>query len=309
MKSAAIGGFLATIDKFARRRNDAKLIPQRTARLDLLSLMQLNYSAAGREQAAAEVDHLTYVRGEIVRQIEQRREPLVTDRDRAREMVDVLESAYSSEQRSRSGDGRTMPEPKYERYQISALEASAETLRDPKLLREVHEWERNVSRNDPEIDWEGRAVAREITSQIAVQEAKERLQRFLESQKVASLHLGDNRTGTLREVEARTMTEYLARAIESREQRDHRHTVKLAAKEHQGRLAGEFEKTQDYHHSARELASEAKDREPKFNDKEKINLEIYAERQNDEAERERYLALARDNSHTQQREVGRFRDR
>jgi hypothetical protein len=36
---------------------------------------------------------------------------------------------------------------------------------------------------------------------------------------------------------------------------------------------------------AKELASEAMDGEPKFTDKEKINLEIYAERQNDAAER------------------------
>jgi hypothetical protein len=116
-----------------------------------------------------------------------------------------------------------------------------------------------------------------------------RLQHFLESKKVASLHLGDHRTGTLREVEARTLTEYLARAIESSEQRDLRHTVKLAAREHHGRLVSEFEKAKGYHEAARELASEATKREPQFTDKEKINLEIHAERQNDEGERERYL--------------------
>jgi hypothetical protein len=129
-----------------------------------------------------------------------------------------------------------MPEPKYERHHITSLEASAETLRDPKLLREVDEWEKSASKNDPEINSEGRAVAREITSHLAVEERRERLQHFLESKKVASLHLGEHRTGTLREVESRTLTEYLARAItESREQRDFRHTVKLAAREHHGR--------------------------------------------------------------------------
>jgi hypothetical protein len=39
------------------------------------------------------------------------------------------------------------------------------------------------------------------------------------------------------------------------------------------------------------LASDAKDRAPEFTDKEKINLEIFAERQNDEAEREGYLSI------------------
>jgi len=41
------------------------------------------------------------------------------------------------------------------------------------------------------------------------------------------------------------------------------------------------------------LAAEAKDRNPQFTDKEKINLEIYAERQNNELDRQKYLQLAR----------------
>ena len=118
------------------------------------------------------------------------------------------------------------------------------------------------------------------------------MQHFLESKKVASLNLGDHRTGTLRDVEARTLTEYLARVIESREQHDHRHSITVAAREHHARLVSDFEKARDYHDVAHELASEVQNREPKFNDKEKINLEIYAERQNDEDERERCLALA-----------------
>jgi hypothetical protein len=293
---------LAALDKhIARRRDDAKLVPDRAARLDLRSLARLNYSAAGREQAAAEVEHLTDVRSEIVRQIEQRREPVLADRDLAREMVGVLENAHESEQRSRARDGQTMPEPKYERYQINSLEASAETLRDPKLLHEVHDWQKTAAKSDPEISWEGRAVAREITSALAVEQTKERLEHFLDSKNVASLNLGHHQTGTLRQVEARTLTEYLARTIESSDHRDYRHTVKLAAREHHGRLVKDFEKASDYHDAARELATEAKVSEPKFTDKEKINLEIYAERQNDATERARYLTLARDESQAQER--------
>src|SRR5438874_9763798 len=134
-------------------------------------------------------------------------------------MVDILEDAYASEHDKRTREGKEMPESKYEPHQMRSLEASAETLRDSKLLEEVHEWEKNASKSDLEINWEGRAIAREIMSGIAVEETKERLQHFLEGKKVASLHLGDHRTGTLREVEARTLTEHLARAIESTEQR------------------------------------------------------------------------------------------
>ena len=302
---------LAALDKqISRRREDTKLVPERAARLDWRSLARLNYSQSGRQQAASEVQYLTYVRQEIVRQIEQRREPLVADRDLARDMVDVLENAYSSEERSRTRVGTTMPEAKYERYQINALEASAETLRDPELLREVHDWEKSAMKSEPEIHWEGRAVAREIISGLAVQETKERLEHFLESKKVASLHLGNHQTGTLREVEARNLTDYLARMLlESREQRDHRYTVKSAAHEHHGRLVSDFTKAQGYHETARELASEAKNRQPQFTDKEKINLEIYAERQNNDVERERHLELARSSGPSQQREVSASRSR
>jgi hypothetical protein len=136
-----------------------------------------------------------------------------------------------------------MPDPKYERYQMKSLEASAETLRDPELLREVHDWEKNAPRNDAEVNWEGRAAAREITSHMAVEETRERLQHFVESKKVASLNVGDHRTCTLREVQARTLTEYLARAVlETSEQRDHRHAVKAAAIEHHSRLGNDFGK-------------------------------------------------------------------
>ena len=224
-------------------------------------------------------------------------------------MVGVLENAHESEQRSRARDGQTIPEPKYERYQINSLEGSAETLRDPKLLHEVHDWQKTAAKNDPEISWEGRAVAREITSALAVEQTKERLQHFLDSKHVASLNLGHHQTGTLRQVEARTLTEYLVRAIESSDHRDYRHTVKLAAREHHGRLVNDFEKASDYHDAARELATEAKVSEPKFTDKEKINLEIYAERQNDATERERYLELARGESHAQERDVAASRSR
>ncbi|HXM49977.1 MAG TPA: hypothetical protein VN956_19205 [Pyrinomonadaceae bacterium] len=301
---------LAELDKqIARRTEDTKIIPERAARLDLRSLARINYSPAGREAAVSDVEHLTYVRSEIVRQIEERRSPLRADRDVAREMLDLLENSYGSEQRSREHEGRAMPDPRYERVQVNSLESSAETLRDQTLLREVHEWEKVASKTDSAINWEGRTVAREITSTLAVNETKERLQHFLESQRVASLHLGNHRTGTLREVEARTLTDYLVRAMETRDQRDHRQAVKLAAREHHGRLVSDFEKAQDYHEAARELAAESTGRVPLFTDKEKINLEIYAERQNDPAERDRFLQLALSESHSQEQDVAASRSR
>src|SRR5204863_8787835 len=151
-------------------------------------------------------------------------------------------------------------------------------LRDTKLLSEVHEWEQAASKHDQQIDWAGRAMARQIMASVAADETKQRLEQFLESKRVAWLHLGNHRTGSLREVEARKLTDYLARAIETTAQREHRHSLNLAAKEHHGRLVAEFEKASEYHDVARELASAGSNRNPKPTDKEKIKLEIYAER-------------------------------
>ena len=302
---------LAALDKqIARRREDTKIIPERAARLDLRALARINYSPAAREKAARDVEHLTYVRDEVIRQIEQRREELVADRDLARSLVDVVEVAYSREERSRERNGQSMPGPNYRADQIRSLEASAEALRDSKLLSEVHEWEKAAATQDKQIDWPGRAVAREIMASVAVEETRQRLEQFLESKRVALLHLGNHRTGSLREVEAPRLTDYLARAIETTAQRDHRHNLKLAAKEHHERLVTEFEKASEYHDATRELASAVTDRDPKFTDKEKINLEIYAERQIDPQERERFLDLARErDGSTHEREGAMSRSR
>jgi len=299
---------LGALDKrIGRRTEDAKLIPARALRLDFRSLAYLNYSSEGREQAHDEVDHLTYVRGEIVRQISARREELTADRNASREMVAVLREIHQREQDRRTHHGEVMPEPQYDLLQIRSLETSAEVLQDTRLLREVTDLERTALR-DSEHGWEGRAAAREIISGIAVEETKERLQHFLAGKRVASLNLGDQRTGTLREVQARTLTDYLARAIESKGQRDHRHSVNIAAREHHGRLVSDFEKAKDYYATARGLASEAHGSEPQFTDKEKINLEIYAEGQNNDAERDKYLGLARGNDYAQDRAIA-VRDR
>jgi hypothetical protein len=286
---------LGTLDKqVAKRREDTKIIPDRAVRLDLRALARINYSPAARERAARDVEHLMHVRGEIVRQIEQRREELVVDRDVSHELVVLLENAYSREERSRKQEGHRLRKPNYSVDQMRSLESSAEVLRDAKLLTEVHEWEKTASNNDKQIDWAGRAVAREIMASVAAEETRQRLEQFLESKRVASLHLGNYRTGSLREVEARTLTDYLARLMETTPQREYRQTLNLTAKEHHGRLVTEFEKASEYHDAARELASAVTNRNPKFTDKEKINLEIYAERQTDPQERERFLGLARD---------------
>ena len=93
------------------------------------------------------------------------------------------------------------------------VKVSTETFRDPKLLVEVHEWEKNASKNDPP-DQLGRACCRTRDHvRHRRSETKERLEHFSRKQESRFTLSGDHRTGTLREVEARTLIEYLARAI------------------------------------------------------------------------------------------------
>lgn len=294
---------LGALDKqTARRQQDSKFVPERAARLDLRSVARFNYSTKARNHAATDIEHLQFIRSEVVRHIEQRRAPLTNDRDRARELVEVLDEAYDREARDLKQQDKQMPEPEYESHHMRSLEASAEALRDPTLLREVHAWEKSVARGEPETSWQGRTVAREIMAGIAVVEAQERLRNFLESKRVASLNLGDYRTGTLREVEARSLTDYLARLLESPGQRDYRHSINIAAHEHHQRLHNELGKAHGYHEVTRSLASEAHGHDPQFTDKERINLEIYAERQTDDNVRAQFLELAR-NDTSPEREV------
>src|SRR5260370_34976941 len=76
---------LAALDKqISRRQEDSKFVPERAMRLDLRSLARFNYSTAEREKAATEVEHLTFIRGEVARQISQPREPLLIRRLLAR---------------------------------------------------------------------------------------------------------------------------------------------------------------------------------------------------------------------------------
>jgi hypothetical protein len=84
--------------------------------------------------------------------------------------------------------------------------------------------------------------------------------------------------------------------------------VKNAAHETHSRLVKDFDKAMNYHEAARELAAEAQGREPQFTDKEKINLEIYAERQIDEMTRDQFLELARGDA-VSDREVAVSRER
>jgi len=87
----------------------------------------------------------------------------------------------------RAHNGLTMPEPKYERYQINALEASAET----NLLWEGREWEKHAARSDFEINWAGSGSCAKDRVRPSSRTSKGTITAFSRKSKVASLHPGN----------------------------------------------------------------------------------------------------------------------
>jgi hypothetical protein len=65
----------------------------------------------------------------------------------------------------------------------------------------------------------------------------------------------------------------------------------------------DFENARDYFTAAREMASHANERDPQFTDKEKLNLEIYAEGLNDSIARQELLECAQGKSSAHNYEV------
>lgn len=268
-----------------------------------------------RKEAAREVARLVTIRDEIVERIDGRRHELKQETDGARQLVEVLTRIHESEAASRTNDGRAMPQPEFTREELRRIEANAEVTRDAALLRRLDEFEKHNLERDSQQERVtpeqrlSRAVAREIVAEVAYRESAERLAHYNErgdSQPLAIESI-DGRISVhrLKETRPHSLVERALRPlIEKSDARETRHAIEAASANSQARLIAENEKSRAYLEAAREIAgnlrAEAREQGidntrlvPEFTPKERINLEIYAERQADPYERERYLSLAR----------------
>jgi hypothetical protein len=268
-----------------------------------------------RKEAAREVARLTSVREEVVERINGRRNELNQEADGARKLVEVLTRIHESEAASRSRDGRAMPRPEFIREELHRIEVSAEVTRDAQLLRQLDGFEKLNSERDTQAERVtpeqrlSRAVAREIVAEAAYRESAERLAYYNErgdSQPLA-LESIDGRISVhrLKDTKPHSLVERALRPlIEKPDARKTRHAIEAASAKSQARLIAENEKSRAYLEAAREIAgnlrAEAREQgidttrlAPEFTPKERINLEIYAERQADPTERDRYLSMAR----------------
>jgi hypothetical protein len=268
-----------------------------------------------RKAASQEAARLVTVRNELAKRIDERRNELHKEADDARKLVEVLARVHESEAASRSPDGRVMPQPEFTREELRRIEANAEATRDAGLLRQLDEFERRFNegnlpteRMKPEEQL-GRAMAREIMAEVAYRESTERLANYNERADAQPLAIeskdGRINVHRLKETKPHSVVERALRPLlEKPAARETRHAIEAASANSQARLVTDYEKSRAYLEAAREIAGSlrAEMREqaidkshlmPAFTPKERINLEIYAERQADPRERAHYLSLAR----------------
>jgi hypothetical protein len=255
------------------------------------------------------------VRDEVVERIVGRRNELNQEKDDARKLVEVLTRIQESEAVSRSRDGQTMPQPEFTREELRRIEANAEATRDATLLRQFDEFESFYIERDTQNERVtpeqrlSRAAAREIVAEVAHRENAERLAHYNErgdSQPLA-IESKDGRISVhrLTETRPRSLVERALRPlVENSAARDTRHAIEAASANSQAQIVADYEKSRAYLEAAREIAGSlrAEARQlgidstrlmPEFTPKERINLEIYAERLADPTERAHYLGLAR----------------
>lgn len=154
-----------------------------------------------------------------------------------------------------------------------------------------------------------RVAARETVAEVAYRESAERLAYYNERGDSLPLAIEsiDGRLSVhrLKDTKPRSLVERALRPlIEKPAARETRQAIETASAHSRARLITENEKSRAYLEAAREIAgnlrAEAREQGidisrlvPEFTPKERINLEIYAERQTEPTERERYLGLAR----------------
>jgi hypothetical protein len=268
-----------------------------------------------RQAAGLEVARLVTVRDEVIERIDERQSELTKETDDARKLVEVLTHIHESEADRRSHDGRTLPRPEFTREELRRIEANTEVTRDAGLLKQLNEFEKQFNDRDSQTgritpqERLGRAMAREIVAEVAHRESAERLANHNDRGDAQPLAIEstDGRISVhrLKDTKPHSVVERALRPlVEKSDARETRRAIEAAAANSQARLVTDYEKSLTYLEAAREIAGSlrAEVREqaidklhlmPAFTPKERINLEVYAERLADPRERAHYLSLAR----------------
>jgi hypothetical protein len=296
---------LADLDRrIERQTDDAKL----------LGKYQLHLDPNVRRQAGDEVERLTAIRETVVGSIAAEQHEMQEEVQEAGRLLNALTRIYERESAFRTRSGQAMPEPLFTRKELERVAANAEVTRDAAILRQLHEFEKRSNADgtpvvsaSPEREL-GRALAREAMAGISLRESAERLANFQARSELQPLLIetpdGRLLTKRLDDTKPDSLAERVLRPLIERESdRELHDAIRAAFAQYHDHLLSGHEKSLSYSATAHEitelLREEAKDRAsaeraaPDFTPKERINIEIYAERLTDPNERESYLRLAR----------------
>ena len=296
---------LADLDRrIERQTDDAKL----------LGKYQFHFDPNGRQRAGDEVERLTTIRETVIERIATEQREMQEEVQEAGKLVETLARIETRESAFRAASGQAMPEPFFTRKELERVAANLEVTRDAATLRQLHEYEKQFNtyapvkeRRSPEQEM-GRALARETMAEIFQRESAERVVNFQARSELQPLRIempgGNLLTKRLEDTKPNSLAERVLRPlIERGAERELQDAIRAAFAQYRDHLLSGHEKSLSYLAAAREIAgllhAETKEHTgvekaaPDFTPKERINIEIYAERLTDPKEREHYLRLSR----------------
>ena len=281
-----------------------------------LKITTLHLSPSARREAAAQVTELKNIRQLVVEKIEDRRQELTTTVSDAGRMTAVLSEIHLKEHDRLIQRNGERHEKILSRAEISQLIEHANLLSDPAMLKHAlllearHEERLAQDKRPPLSTTAARAIGREALSDIALQQATQKLNSFEEHKQFTSVAVkdlnGQEQTARLFDFRRpRHPLIRLAQLITERitESKEHAHlrteTTKAVKAEH-GRLKEEVTRATHCHELTKDMADFHREQlrsfhqptpEPAFTPKQVIQLELYAARHPDPLERLRVETL------------------
>jgi hypothetical protein len=277
-----------------------------------LKITTLHLSPSARREAAAQVTELKTIRQLVVEKIENRRVELTTAVSEAGRMTAVLSEIHLKEHDRLIQRNGERQEKILSRAEINQLIEHGNLLSDPAMLKhgfllEARYEERLAEEKRPPLTTTAaRAIGRDALSEIALQQATQKLNSFEEHKQFTSVPIKDlnGHEQTARLFDFRRPGHPLIRLAQRlTESKEHAHlrteTTKAITAEHE-RLKEEVTRATHCHELTKDMADFHREQlrsfhqptpEPAFTPKQVIQLELYAARHPDPLERLRVETL------------------
>lgn len=257
-------------ERFSLASVDARLEKERVK----TSFVHVGISAlvpSWKREAQDEIARLREVRRHVEEHIKARQKELEGERERAAETVQVLREISDGEARSQSGrEPQNLSEivaPVYTRAELDCMESHAHTMRDPRLLMEVHEARREKNaRLAPEKRMPAHKLAAEAEARTFVAELDFRKAQAARAEQArgvrftpvaARLQDGSIITGSVRQTEVLSRADAIIRMVEdSPERRGRAGAITRAAALRAAETQGAYDAAAAYLAAARMIADD-----------------------------------------------------